>query len=511
MAQPSASSLAKAISELENAVGKLSQVQKMLLGTDGSVTNLLEIVTGQPVEIETLEQRTLPADEAVAAELVVRPGDEINYRAVKLKRADTGETLIYAVSHTPLNRLEVSFKDDLTRADIPIGLILKKHEIESRRDITGTGFSQADEDMSRVFNIFPRETMLSRRYKIFRHAMPLIAIQETFPYNSFQDSRRVVIKTPSRIHLTLTDLAGHDGRVDGGVGITLEEPNMLLEAERSDDIVVVGENAERARAAAQAVMERFGLGGARLHIRNGYRMHIGLGGGTQLGIAAGMALCELYHQPVTVREIATIVSRGGTSGIGTAAFEAGGFIIDGGHAFGPGKDKQDFRPSSASQSVRPPLVIARHAFPREWKILLAIPRIPKGAHGQREVEIFRDFCPVPLAEVHELCYQILVRMVPSLVEENLDEFGASVNRVQELGFKKIEIMLQQPPVHRLIAEMREAGAACSGLSSFGPTVYAITDTRVRDIEAAALEVMKEVGGEVLITRARNEGARVRTT
>ena len=118
---------------------------------------------------------------------------------------------------------------------------------------------------------------------------------------------------------------------------------------------------------------------------------------------------------------------------------------------------------------------------------------------------------MPLAEVHELCYQILVRMVPSLVEENLDEFGASVNRVQELGFKKIEVMLQQPLVHKLMAEMREAGAACSGLSSFGPTVYAVTDTQGRDIEAAAFEVMKEVGGEVLITRCRNEGARVRTT
>jgi beta-ribofuranosylaminobenzene 5'-phosphate synthase len=183
----------------------------------------------------------------------------------------------------------------------------------------------------------------------------------------------------------------------------------------------------------------------------------------------------------------------------------------GGHSFGPGKDKQDFRPSSASRGVRPPLVIARHAFPREWKIVLAIPHLPKGAHGQREVEIFRDFCPVPLAEVHELCYQILVRMVPSLVEENLDELGASVNRVQELGFKKIEVMLQQPLVHKLMAEMREAGAACSGLSSFGPTVYAVTDTQGRDIEAAAFEVMKEVGGEVLITRCRNEGARVRTT
>jgi beta-ribofuranosylaminobenzene 5'-phosphate synthase len=192
-------------------------------------------------------------------------------------------------------------------------------------------------------------------------------------------------------------------------------------------------------------------------------------------------------------------------------FEAGGFIIDGGHTFGPGKDKQDFRPLSASRGVRPPLVIARHAFPRDWKILLAIPYLPKGAHGQKEVEIFRDFCPVPLAEVHELCYQILVRMVPSLVEEDLDEFGSSVNRVQELGFKKIEVMLQPPLVHRLMAEMKEAGAACAGLSSFGPTVYAITDTQERDIEAAAIEVMKEVGGEVIITRCRNEGARIRMT
>ncbi|MDD1759875.1 MAG: chorismate pyruvate-lyase family protein [Methanothrix sp.] len=511
MAQTSASSVAKAISELEDAVGKLSTVQKMLLGTDGSVTSLLEIVTGQPVEIETLVQKTVSADEAVAAELEVKPGDEINYRVVKLKRANTGETLIYAVSHTPLKRLQASFRDDMTSADIPIGLILKKHKIESRRDITGAGFSQADEDLSRIFKIFPKETMLSRNYKIFSHGEPLISIEETFPYNSFQDSRRVVIKTPSRIHLTLTDLSGYGGRVDGGVGIALEEPNILLEAEQSDYIEAVGENAERARIAAQAVMEYFGLGGARLNIRNGYEMHVGLGGGTQLGIAAGMALCKLYQQPVTVREIAKIISRGGTSGIGTAAFESGGFIIDGGHSFGPGKDKQDFLPSSASRGVRPPLVIARHAFPRNWKILLAIPRIHKGAHGQREAEIFRDFCPVPLAEVHELCYQILVRMVPSLVEENLDEFGSSVNRVQELGFKKIEVMLQPPLVHRLMAIMREAGAACSGLSSFGPTVYAITDTQERDIEAAAHEVMKEVGGKVLITRCRNEGARIRTT
>ncbi|HSD56700.1 MAG TPA: beta-ribofuranosylaminobenzene 5'-phosphate synthase [Methanotrichaceae archaeon] len=511
MPQSSSLSVAKKISELESMVGKLSPVQKMLLGTDGSVTSLLEIITGSPIEIETLAQRVVPAEKSVAAELMIQAGDEVNHRIVKLKRADTGETLIYAVSHAPLMRLDPYFKDDLLRADIPIGVILKRHRIESRRDITGATVLQADREIASVFNIFPRETMLSRNYTIIRHGEPLIAIRETFPYNSFQDEHRVVVETPSRIHITLTDLTGSCGRVDGGVGITLDEPNIVLEAERSEDLTVIGENADRARAAAQAVREHFGLGGARLSIRGGYRMHVGLGGGTQLGIAAGKAISELYNRSATAREIAGIINRGGTSGIGTAAFEVGGFIIDGGHSFGPGKEKMDFRPSSASEGIRPPHAIAHHDFPVDWKILLAIPDIPKGAHGQKEVDIFREYCPVPLADVHELCYQILVKMMPSLVEANLDEFGSAVNRVQELGFKKIEVMLQHPLVRRLMEQMREAGAACAGLSSFGPTVYAITDTQTRDIEAAAFEAMQDVGGDVLITRSRNEGARVRTT
>lgn len=513
MPQPSTSiSTAKKISDLEAIVGKLSPVQKMLLGTDGSVTGLLEIVTGSPIEIETIDQRVVPAEKSIASELKIQPGDEVNHRIVKLKRADTGETLIYAVSHTPLKRLEPDFKDDLIRADIPIGVILKKHKIESRRDLTGADVLQADREIAGIFNIIPRETMLSRNYTIIRHGEPLIAIRETFPFNSFQDERRVVVETPSRIHITLTDLTGSCGRVDGGVGIALDEPNVVVEAERSENLIVIGESedAERARAAAQAVREHFGLGGARISIRGGYKLHVGLGGGTQLGIAAGKAISELYSCSATAREIASIINRGGTSGIGTAAFDMGGFIIDGGHSFGPGKDKEDFRPSSASKGVRPPPVVARHDFPSDWKIILAIPDIPKGAHGRREVDIFKEYCPVPIADVHELCYQVMVRMMPSLLDADLDEFGSALNRVQELGFKKVEVMLQHPMVRTLMKEMREAGAACSGLSSFGPTVYAITDTQARDIEATALETMKDVGGDVLITRSRNEGARVRT-
>jgi beta-ribofuranosylaminobenzene 5'-phosphate synthase len=503
--------IAQKISKLEEVVGRLSPVQKMLLGTDGSVTSLLEVITGSPVQIETLYQMAVPADESVAKDLLIEPGSAVNHRVVKLKNSSTGEVLILAVSHTPLCRLEPSFKEDLTRADIPIGVILKKHQIESRRDITETDFCQADGDLCQVFGIFQKELVLSRRYNIIRHGLPLISIKETFPYNQFQDERRVIVETPSRIHLTLTDLTGASSRVDGGIGIALEEPNIIVEGERSRDLLVEGENADRAEVAARAVIEKLGLGGARLSVRSSYRLHTGLGGGTQLGIAIGKAICELYDRKISAREIAMMINRGGTSGIGTAAFEMGGFIVDGGHSFGPGKQKADFRPSSASQGISPPPVIARHDFPEGWKIVLAMPNLPKGAHGRTELDVFKEYCPVPMADVHELCYQILVRMVPSVVEEDLEGFGSAINRIQDLGFKKVEVGLQHPIVRELMTRMREASAACSGLSSFGPTVYAITDSYARDVEAAAREAMHEVGGEILITRSRNTGAMVRAT
>ena len=139
-------SVAQKISQLEELVGRLSPVQKMLLGTDGSVTNLLEVITGSPVEIETVVQEVIPADSSIATELVIDEGDEVNYRVVKLKKSGTSEPLIYAVSHTPLKRLEPSFREDLIRADIPIGVILKNHQIESRRDITGAEVRAADKD-----------------------------------------------------------------------------------------------------------------------------------------------------------------------------------------------------------------------------------------------------------------------------------------------------------------------------------------------------------------------------
>jgi beta-ribofuranosylaminobenzene 5'-phosphate synthase len=400
------------------------------------------------------------------------------------------------------------------KADIPIGRIIKQHHIEARREILTARVTPATDETGRVFAINKNEPVLSRQYQIIHEKKPLIFIEEQFPYNRFLDTRRVVIRTPSRIHVSLIDMHGGSGRVDGGVGITLDEPEILIEAELDPVITVKGGDMavrERIRHTAEAVLRNIGAGGgARFIVRSYYPSHIGLGSGSQLALAVARAITELHGKSLAVPDLARLAGRGGTSGIGTAAFEQGGFILDGGHRFGAGCEKSDFRPSAASRGVSPPPVLARHAFPEDWKILLAIPNVPAGASGCIETDIFRDHCPVPLPEVRELCHQVMMRMLPGIAEHDLDLFGSSIDAVQTLGFKKVELGFQPVQVTGLLGVLREAGAAGAGLSSFGPAVYAIGDTDMQELGRAARSFMDEAaGGTTTICRARNRGATVR--
>ena len=42
------------------------------------------------------------------------------------------------------------------------------------------------------------------------------------------------IKTSARLHLSLIDLNGLEGRVDGGIGITLENPSLIMNCIKND-------------------------------------------------------------------------------------------------------------------------------------------------------------------------------------------------------------------------------------------------------------------------------------
>jgi chorismate-pyruvate lyase len=169
------------IKKIEKEVGKLSNAQKILLTTDGSVTTILDVIRGH-VKIETLEQKFVDADLEMAQLLNIEVGDTVNYRIVVI---ETEEPLIYAISLIAVKRLENDFKEDLIRADIPIGRILRKHNIESRREIKSVYYEDQSPEITEIFET--HSPMLTRTYNIIHNDEILIWLKETFPYTHFRE------------------------------------------------------------------------------------------------------------------------------------------------------------------------------------------------------------------------------------------------------------------------------------------------------------------------------------
>lgn len=160
----------------------MNPIHRILLTTDGSITAIIEAYTQKSVEVETVVQKVIPADPEIAQLLGISEGEEVNYRVVYLKSG--GEIYAKAVSYTPLKRLENGFREDLMRADIPVGRILKKHGIEARREIKW-GKVVADEELAREFGV-SAPLILVRNYNIIHGGEIMMNITEYFPMERFE-------------------------------------------------------------------------------------------------------------------------------------------------------------------------------------------------------------------------------------------------------------------------------------------------------------------------------------
>ncbi|AKB34112.1 hypothetical protein MSSIH_3422 [Methanosarcina siciliae HI350] len=112
------------------------------------------------------------ADKEMADLLGVDEGSEVNDRTVRLYAEDT--VLVHARSLSPLERMPKTMRDQLMRADIPIGRILRSHNLETRRDMVELEILEGEP----TFDGIP---ILSRTYKIVHNNHVLMWINERFP------------------------------------------------------------------------------------------------------------------------------------------------------------------------------------------------------------------------------------------------------------------------------------------------------------------------------------------
>ncbi len=329
---------------------------------------------------------------------------------------------------------------------------------------------------------------------------------------------KIRITTPCRIHLSLIDENGYTGRVDGGIGLMLDRPNVIFEAtNHAEEFKIEAhkyyrESIEVINEQASKIFKEFNINNKNFHfnLKRYFPSHVGLGSKTQLSLAIAVAITKLKNIKPSLESLTRLVNRGGTSGIGWRGFEQGGFIVDAGHDFGKGKEKETFLPSSASKDANPALTILRYPIPEHWRFVLVIPNVKKGAFGDEEVSIFQSHAPIPKEEVNEVSHQILMKIVPGIIKKDLECFGEGLKRIQSIGFKKIEISLQHEIVKKTLAFFEEYGVKAFGMSSFGPSVIGIveTDEDANKLLKAVQMSFNSMGGHIYLCKPNNSGAKI---
>ncbi|MBZ0168491.1 4-diphosphocytidyl-2-C-methyl-D-erythritol kinase [Candidatus Methylomirabilis lanthanidiphila] len=325
---------------------------------------------------------------------------------------------------------------------------------------------------------------------------------------------RVTVKAHARLHFGFIDPDGASGRKFGSIGLAINQPVIVLEATPADRLSVVGEERSRVLVLARQFLRHYKLRqGAHIAVKTTIPAHAGLGSGTQLALSVAAALARLFSIDADVRELAAVMGRGGRSGIGIAAFEQGGFIVDAGRKTASSVVKQ---PGAWSLDPTPPTLI-RYRFPEEWTFVVAIPQADHGLAGTAEVNAFHRLGGRPgSSAAGRLSRMLLMQMLPAILERDPVVFGESLTRIQRIvgaWFRPVQGGTFATTQGAALAKaMSRAGALGVGQSSWGPAVYGLA--KDQEIATSIIEKMKEIvpskiDAVIFLAHAFNRGAGIR--
>lgn len=308
--------------------------------------------------------------------------------------------------------------------------------------------------------------------------MPKLQQETAHPNTIFR------VSTPARLHLGFLDLNGESGRKFGSIGLAIDSHHTTITIESADSLIITSLELPISVSVDKKITDivnRFysTLGqhipnnkhGVELSIIELIPSHAGLGSGTQLALTIGTLLCRLHGISATTHEIAFHLGRGARSGIGISTFDIGSFIVDGG----------------LGDSSQIPALLAHYDFPSTWKVVMIMEKNSQGVHGSDELKAFTHLPTFPLSHSQTICHLTLMKLLPALVENNIDLFGQAITEIQTLigdHFAPAQGgRYTSASVAQLLHYGQEHGYAGIAQSSWGPTgcIFVDGDTAAQQL------------------------------
>lgn len=316
------------------------------------------------------------------------------------------------------------------------------------------------------------------------------------------------IVTPSRLHFGLFSVPtsnppqSSEARAFGGVGLMIDRPNTIVTVRAANAWQIEGPLANRAQIFARrflASLPDFQDRIFQILIEQCPPEHAGFGVGTQLGLAVakGLAL-ELGHSLLITPDIAERIGRGERSAVGVHGFDHGGLIVEAGKL--PG------------ESISP--LLTRVELPAHWRVVLFQPHAHGNWHGDLERQAFESAkSGEERSRLTERLMHIARRgILPAASSADLPAFGEAVHEFNRLAGEPF-IASQggtyaSREIEELIAAIRNLGIAGVGQSSWGPMVFAFTQTEAEANRLAFAIRKQQPGLAITIAKPSARGAEI---
>ena len=142
------------------------------MNTDGTVTELLRLISGEPISVVKLSE-----------DIDTSTKGKVLFRRVLLQGTETKKNWVFAQSSIFLDNLPKEFVDDLMHKSIPIGSLWSKYRMETFKEMT---FQGVDKDPTlKAYYDAETVTFLSRTYIVYSKKKRIMRITEKFPVHYF--------------------------------------------------------------------------------------------------------------------------------------------------------------------------------------------------------------------------------------------------------------------------------------------------------------------------------------
>jgi chorismate-pyruvate lyase len=172
-----------ALSVLEKLGGikasSLTQLQRVLIITDGTLSEILEAAFLERIRLVKISQEVVSST-ASDAHLNPANGEAFLERKIILQGTKSNNNYVYAESVIAIDRLSPRFHHELVHSDTSLGRLWLEHRLETFKELLEVQYERAGE-RSKHFHCDTSGMLLARTYRVFSAALPVMTITECFP------------------------------------------------------------------------------------------------------------------------------------------------------------------------------------------------------------------------------------------------------------------------------------------------------------------------------------------